>query len=204
MAKSYYRGAVAAVVCFDLTEKATYDKSREWVANILETEPVNIIAFKVHNIQTTVNKRFHASSHLRDPCYVYCLIWRILLIKAIVLYCYGTFLMYVYHTCLYMYIICVYVWYVFSKCIHTNKQVLTSKQLNAIKHCRYIERTNISSKWYGRNKPLYETMKVNNKPCVIRAVIERVAISGWNVDYTWLTSLLLFYVYLFWLFFPDV
>eukprot|EP01103_Thecamoeba_quadrilineata_P004945 TRINITY_DN1480_c0_g1_i4.p2 TRINITY_DN1480_c0_g1~~TRINITY_DN1480_c0_g1_i4.p2 ORF type:complete len:136 (+),score=26.25 TRINITY_DN1480_c0_g1_i4:203-610(+) len=38
MTRIYYRNAQAAIICFDLTSKATFDKVREWVDELLSNE----------------------------------------------------------------------------------------------------------------------------------------------------------------------
>jgi len=40
MSKIYYRGARAAVLCYDLTEKSSFEKVRFWVGEIQTHEEV--------------------------------------------------------------------------------------------------------------------------------------------------------------------
>lgn len=38
----YYRGARAAILCYDLTERASFDKIRYWVGELQENEQVSL------------------------------------------------------------------------------------------------------------------------------------------------------------------
>ena len=40
MSRIYYRGAKAAIVCYDLTEKASFERARFWVAELKKNEEV--------------------------------------------------------------------------------------------------------------------------------------------------------------------
>lgn len=42
MTKMYYRGARAAILCYDLTERASFDKIRYWVGELQENEQVSL------------------------------------------------------------------------------------------------------------------------------------------------------------------
>ena len=41
MSRIYYRSASAAVVCFDLTEKESFERARYWVDELRSYEPVS-------------------------------------------------------------------------------------------------------------------------------------------------------------------
>lgn len=40
MSQLYYRDAKAAVVCFDLTERATFDRAKQWITELRNQEEV--------------------------------------------------------------------------------------------------------------------------------------------------------------------
>ena len=41
MSRIYYRGAKAAIVCYDITDKSSYDRVRFWVEELRKNEMVN-------------------------------------------------------------------------------------------------------------------------------------------------------------------
>lgn len=41
MSRIYYRGAKAAVLCFDLTDGESFDKARYWSGELERNEPVS-------------------------------------------------------------------------------------------------------------------------------------------------------------------
>ena len=46
MSRIYYRGAKAAVVCYDLTDKLSYEKAQFWVQELLKCgEEVSLTCF---------------------------------------------------------------------------------------------------------------------------------------------------------------
>lgn len=40
MSRIYYRGAKAAIVCYDITEKASFDRVKFWVQELRKNESV--------------------------------------------------------------------------------------------------------------------------------------------------------------------
>lgn len=49
MSRIYYRSAVAAVLCYDLTDKSSFDRARFWVGELRLTEEV----FKLNNFHNS-------------------------------------------------------------------------------------------------------------------------------------------------------
>ena len=49
MTPIYYRAADAAIICYDVTDKPSYDSLNNWKATFLENAPPNIIYFLVGN-----------------------------------------------------------------------------------------------------------------------------------------------------------
>lgn len=43
MTKMYYRGARAAILCYDVTDKSSFEKIRYWIGELQENEQVIII-----------------------------------------------------------------------------------------------------------------------------------------------------------------
>ena len=43
MTKMYYRGARAAILCYDVTDKSSFEKIRYWIGELQENEQVTII-----------------------------------------------------------------------------------------------------------------------------------------------------------------
>lgn len=41
MSRIYYRGAKAAIVCYDITDKSSFDRVRFWVEELRKNEMVN-------------------------------------------------------------------------------------------------------------------------------------------------------------------
>ena len=42
MSRIYYRGARGAIVCYDLTDKTSYERAKFWVNELKNNEEVNI------------------------------------------------------------------------------------------------------------------------------------------------------------------
>lgn len=49
MSRIYYRGARAAIVCYDLTDKSSFDRARFWIGELQKHEEVScfFIIFKL-------------------------------------------------------------------------------------------------------------------------------------------------------------
>ena len=43
MSRMYYRRARAAIVCYSILDRETYERARDWISELLATEEVNII-----------------------------------------------------------------------------------------------------------------------------------------------------------------
>eukprot|EP00002_Diphylleia_rotans_P015202 TRINITY_DN2944_c0_g6_i2.p1 TRINITY_DN2944_c0_g6~~TRINITY_DN2944_c0_g6_i2.p1 ORF type:complete len:135 (-),score=32.21 TRINITY_DN2944_c0_g6_i2:726-1130(-) len=59
MTKSYYRGAGAAIVCYDLRNGSSYAKMRFWITQIMEHEPecqIYIAGLKVDLIEKSSDR----------------------------------------------------------------------------------------------------------------------------------------------------
>ena len=42
MSRIYYRGAWAAILCYDLTDRSSFDRARFWVDELRKTEEVKL------------------------------------------------------------------------------------------------------------------------------------------------------------------
>ena len=43
MTRMYYRGAKAAIVCYDVTDRSSLERARQWISQLQEAEPVSIV-----------------------------------------------------------------------------------------------------------------------------------------------------------------
>ena len=51
MTKMYYRGARAAILCYDVTDKSSFEKIRYWIGELQENEQViHFIRFLLLNV----------------------------------------------------------------------------------------------------------------------------------------------------------
>ena len=46
MSRIYYRGAKAAILCFDLTDKSSFDRIRFWIGELRQYEEVSNVWLK--------------------------------------------------------------------------------------------------------------------------------------------------------------
>lgn len=46
MSRIYYRGAKAAILCFDLTDKSSFDRIRFWIGELRQHEEVSNVRLK--------------------------------------------------------------------------------------------------------------------------------------------------------------
>lgn len=54
MSRIYYRGARAAILCFDLTDAESFDKARYWAGELEQNEPVKLFVQIVYNKLQTI------------------------------------------------------------------------------------------------------------------------------------------------------
>jgi GTPase SAR1 family protein len=47
MSRIYYRGAKAAIICFDLTEQNSFEKVKFWVKELAKNEEVSISGYSI-------------------------------------------------------------------------------------------------------------------------------------------------------------
>ncbi len=49
MSRIYYRGARAAIVCYDLTDRTSFERTRFWVNELKNSEEVSEVSPRAHN-----------------------------------------------------------------------------------------------------------------------------------------------------------
>ena len=47
MSRIYYRGAKAAILCFDVTDKSSFDRIRFWIGELRQHEEVRKVVSKI-------------------------------------------------------------------------------------------------------------------------------------------------------------